>query len=381
MSSRDDAAGDAAALVLVDADLGPDRRVQRTLQRLGARTVVVDLRSAAQPSGLLHLADTAATAITIAAAAMVGLSRLPRLTDRLRGRVELFPLRGMRASWRWLRRARWTARALAAQSASAPQTVVANDLYCAVAATQVRWPAATRLVYDSHELQIHRNRKLGWLRVLVEAGLEQRALRRVDRLIVVNAAIRDLMAEWYDLPDQVEVDLNDHYTPREPMLAPTGRRPVLVYVGMGVAGRRLDVLRAPAAALGFDVRLYLLGTTLAPDQIAAHWSIGPVDYEPDLRALQSSHRCLMWCCLDTHSLSYELATPNKFFQAIALGMPVVASRGTYLGRLVERHGIGVVLDECPLPELAARVDGAEYTQWVAAVLRFRDALRMRRLEV
>jgi hypothetical protein len=359
------------ALLLVDTDTAGDRRVLRWYRRLSERATRVDTLDI-RNNGAGHSAARAA--MLALQALLAGLAAAPRLAPRLRGRVAANPFLGLSAVWRWLGQA-----VRAAQSAAgpnAPSIVVANDLYCGVAASLAGWPAATRVVYDSHELQIHRHRKVGWLRVLVEHGLEQRVLRRADEVRVVNRAIADVMAQWHGPLARATIDLNDHYAHREAPSPPATARPALVYVGMATHGRLLERLAVPPEALGFDVRLYLLGTA-PPAQGAgnATWTFGPIDYEADLLAHVRGRRCLMWCCLERRSLSYQLATPNKFFQALAAGVPVLASADTYLGELVRRHGIGAVLEDQPLAALAQQVQGEAYPRWVEAVVRLRQALR------
>ncbi len=84
----------------------------------------------------------------------------------------------------------------------------------------------------------------------------------------------------------------------------------------------------------------------------------------------------MWCCLNAQALSYKLALPNKFFQALAVGIPVIASSGTYLADLVNRYELGfVVHDGTDFADLARRVRSPEYERWVYGVAAFREAFR------
>jgi hypothetical protein len=59
----------------------------------------------------------------------------------------------------------------------------------------------------------------------------------------------------------------------------------------------------------------------------------------------TERRCLMLCCHGNQCLSYSYSLPNKFFQSLVVGMPVIASLGTYLAELVEKHSLGLFFNK------------------------------------
>lgn len=364
------------ALVLVDDCVDGDRRVLQAMDELGKEVRVIDIRLDETSAALSSAKLTFAVVALIFQALWFALPRSRRLSRFLVWRNVGAYLRGMPACIRWLKCAVLAARRMRNESAlSDVMQVHANDLYCAVAAIRGGFSQQVCLIYDSHELQIHRNRKTGLLRILIEYGLEQMALQRANELRVVNQAISTQMREWYALPSVVRVVYNDFFQYHPVSIPSAAQAPVLVYVGKGVQGRKLELLDFSPDALGFEVILFLLGAKLPLHIDGRHWSIGPVDYSEALFTLVRERRCLMWCCLETLSLSYRLATPNKFFQALAMGIPVVATRGTYLAEIVEEHQIGVVIDEEVPPDLSDKVSGPDFERWVANVELFRDRFR------
>ena len=40
----------------------------------------------------------------------------------------------------------------------------------------------------------------------------------------------------------------------------------------------------------------------------------------------------------------KIGSPNKFFEALATGQPILASKGTYVGEMVEKLKCGIVAD-------------------------------------
>lgn len=364
------------ALVLVDSPVLGDRRVGRSIEALSQDPVLLNISDAKHytrpvreffPVLMLLIEDF-----------LRGILHYPQLSKRLSSRVDGNPFAGMKSCVRWASLASRASHALSEmQSCGEFGAIHAHDLYCAVAATLARSAKDVPLIYDAHELEIHRNRKAGWLRVLIEYGLEQRVLRRAAEVRVVNHAIANVMREWYQMPPTVRVEYNDffmHHEVSSPKHTPD-LLPALVYVGKGVRGRQLEVLDCPSSELGFDVHVFFLGAEIPSHIRGNHWHYGPIDYEATLLKLVRARRCLMWCCLESTSLSYQFATPNKFFQALAVGMPVVASEGTYLAEIVGKHNLGPVFNGKNLGEIRAALKTEQFEQWVTNCVSFRTGLR------
>jgi glycosyltransferase involved in cell wall biosynthesis len=364
---------DTFTLILVDSDVSRDQRVLRSIEEAAGSTATFDIRARGDRGGLLALFKTA----NVLFGALLHLrERYVRLADKLGGRMRTPFFAGMRACARWTYRAVRSSLALRSHVRSRENVVLhAHDLYCGVAAALAKGATSIPLIYDAHELEIHRNRRAGWLRVMIEHGLEQFVLGRATEVRAVNHAIAQLMRDWYDIPAQIRVTYNDFYQSHPAVVAPADAKPALVYVGMGMKGRQFEFLDQLAPDAAVDVHVFLLGGKLPPHIQGAGWVHGPVDYERSLVELVRSRRCLMWCCLENSCLSYEYATPNKFFQALAVGMPVVASSGTYLADIVQSHGIGGVFDGTNLRQLVDDAVGPRYEEWVAAAERLRARLK------
>jgi glycosyltransferase involved in cell wall biosynthesis len=363
-------------LILIDEAVEGDRRVARSVSAFpGAE--IVDIRRSSGPGFWSRASCLLATVGLIAAAlCSAPISRSRRIAPLLPERVRYGLATGLASGFSWTYRAVAAAQAL--RRAHRQFTVIhAHDLYCGLCAVLAAASRDCHLVYNAHEFEIHRNRRAGWLRILAEHHLERRVVESAEEIVVVNRAIAEAMQALYTIPaSRFRIEYNDFY-PHHPVPHPdVGPRPAIVYVGKGVHGRQLERLDRPEDELGFSIHGYFLGRVLPAHLSGRSWRLGPVDYEADLAALARSRRCLMWCCLDAHVLSYKLALPNKFFQALAIGIPIIASPGTYLAELVDRHGLGVTLAEAgEFAQLARRVQSPEFEDWVAAVAAFRDEFR------
>lgn len=353
--------------MITDAPPEQDRRVQAAM--FGRQEVrLVNLGSFQRADSGLVTSFVAVCVLLRAILAAVPL--IPKLRAFLSPYPHHGPFAGLSAAWRWTRAAVACHRDLSSSS-----TLYANDLYCATAAV-IAASSDVRIIYDSHEIQFHRNRKTGWLRILIEAGLEQMVMKRADELYVVSEGIACLMKRLYGKLPHTRVIYNDFYSHHDVSPTPFNAPPVFVYVGRGLSGRMLEVLDRPLVELGTELYFYPLGSALPPHLSGKYWNLGPEEYEQDLLKLVRSRRCLMWCCIENQCLSYSYALPNKFFQALAVGMPVIARRGTYLADLVEKHGLGLVFEESgALDHLIETARGPLFQEWRRNILRFRKLLR------
>ncbi len=244
--------------------------------------------------------------------------------------------------------------------------VYAADLYCAVAAL----PAigGRPVIYDSHELQFHRNRRTGWLRILLEVGLEKLVARRVDEIWAVNKPLARIITDLHAPTAPVKIRPNNFYPAVELPPPPDDAPLAITYVGKGTRGRRLEWL--DVWPLPCEVHMFLLGAQLPAGIAGKGWEFGPIDYQEALAHVARSRRCFMWTVSELSCLSYRLALPNKFFQALAMGIPLIAVEGSYVADIVNEYQIGIVVSEDAarnLQDIVEMLDGLSYRQLSANV--------------
>jgi hypothetical protein len=329
--------------------------------------MVIDV-NAARSSGLLALAD----ALTALRLCVTGLAdsrrRFRRLAPHLAGLIKQPWYAGLRACFRQTLTAVWAARTVREVSVLGRVAALhANDLTAALAMVIAAPNQVARRTYDAHELEIHRNRRAGWLRVLIEHHYEARALAMATEARAVSRAIAQKMRAFHPTRRaEPQVVTNDFFEHHSVDPAPSANTPAIAYVGGSGRGRCLERLEGTSQDLGFRVHKWLLDGAAAQVQ---------TNYERELLALARSTRTVMWCCVDPSSLSYRLALPNKLFQALAMSLPIIATPGTYLADIVVRHNIGAIDDGVSLRSLAARVQSDDYLEWVSCVLALRTAIR------
>ena len=227
-------------------------------------------------------------------------------------------------------------------------------------------------VYDAHDLWLGRpRRERGWLYFrlsqLYYGVVERRLIPRAAATLTVSPPIVGHLRRLYRLP---VVHLVPNYpeagTPparRELRDLPGGERvdpakPVVLYLGGLMAGRGLDQL-TDAIALVSEAQLVMLGDGAEAGRLleraaasgASVLILPPVP--PELVEAYASSATVGVSPIVPSCLNYRYSLPNKLFQYMAAGIPVVASDFRQVREVVEGSGSGIVVDTTR-PEAIAR---------------------------
>ena len=227
-------------------------------------------------------------------------------------------------------------------------------------------------VYDAHEIVPFRARQTGLARMLLEFAWERAIVRASERCCVVNRPMRRIYRHLYGSASY-DVRPNDFF-PEQPAAIDSEGPRMLLYIG--ALGRHRGLERMLAIATAQDARLLCFCSNVAPgvDVLPGAELHGLDGYAQRLLQLAAGAAPYLWCAFDADVPSYRHSLPNKFFQAMAMGIPVVALRGSYVGRLAAHHGIGVVLEGVD-DTGAAMWSGTVHAQCVRSMAAFRSAYR------
>jgi glycosyltransferase involved in cell wall biosynthesis len=272
----------------------------------------------------------------------------------------------------WLARWRWGTLGWArAAAALVPEADIhhGHDLSglppAVMAVRQAAGRGGARAIYDSHEIFLESGTNAlrpRWIRRRF-AAIEQGWIRETVAMVTVNEAVAAELARRYDAPRIVAVhNCPWRWTPpanpedrirratgipeetpialyhgafrphrgmeqlAEAILEPGLERVHAVFLGYGPERPRLERL---AAEERFDGRLHILGPVPAGDVVP--WVAGA---DVDVVAIQPS------------TLNHLLSTPNKLFEALAAGTPVVAMDFPEVRRIVTGFPAGSLGELC-----------------------------------
>ncbi len=232
----------------------------------------------------------------------------------------------------------------------------------------VAWWAKKRLggklVYDSHELFVERNTPTpsSYISKYMIGKIEAFLIHKCDVVITVNESIAKELAHRYGI-ERPRVLMNAPPSPKEPRFDPerslratlgiSGQYKILLYSGGITFGRGLSqVIEAieylpycHLVIMGYGAESYIeyLKDVAAKEGVSSRVSFfGPVPSE-EVTAFASTAD-LGIAPIENRCLSYYYCSPNKLFEYIAAGLPVVASNFPELKRIIEGYGLGTTFD-------------------------------------
>jgi glycosyltransferase involved in cell wall biosynthesis len=227
-----------------------------------------------------------------------------------------------------------------------------------------------RIIYDSHELETHRN-GIGKFESIMVGVLESLFTRRVDACITVNEDISDILSDKY----HVKFDyIYNAYSPHEITVRPensirslinaTDNQFVVIYPGVISYGRGLSKVVEAVPLINENILFVIFGDGPYKEKLKENirqtglhkrvFMFDPVPYEMVFQYMATSDLGIM-PTLNT-SLSYTLELGNKFFQYIAAGIPVGSSDQPVKKKLIEKHDIGFTFDAENTEDIAQKIN-------------------------
>lgn len=233
-----------------------------------------------------------------------------------------------------------------------PDVVHCHDLETGRLGVKIQNSLNCELVYDSHELWTERTRRklpfFDYFHKRAETSLESKVLLRCAAAITVSPEIADHLADAYPVERQkiavirnkpiLENCQTKQFEDLEWNFLGTGS---VMYSGRIGPKRALeDLLEASATNCSALRKIYLVGYG-REDYIASLFALAvqlgvelnhlpPVESEKVPAALARAE--VVFVGVERASMSYEYSLPNKYFEALASGRPVVYPLLTSMAR-------------------------------------------------
>lgn len=226
------------------------------------------------------------------------------------------------------------------------------------------------LVYDSAELWL--GLRMGSVQRALWSLIERKMIRSADIVISTDEYREKWLKDRYDIDNTIVIrNIPDFEEMRIEECACSERdlRRSLclpediiigVYFGGIYAGRHIHDIVESAALLPDHIHVALMGSgdpeylkkignTL--DELHLHNRIHLLSPVPaNILVNFVSTADFAFVLYDDRSLNNRLCSPNKLFESIAAGLPMVATSNPLLRDTVEKHGIGVCVESPVTPE-------------------------------
>lgn len=284
-----------------------------------------------------------------------------------------------RRPWRWFRHGLQAVQIIRTLNATPTRAYHAHDLpaLILIAFARLVRQRSTRVVYDSHELFLfnspHSSRWANRWNTITRPffmAIEKRLARRADAVLGLSDVRARCLSRWYGIPrptviynivdpvqagEQAPFDLRALVGAESRCIVHTGDITnrgralnelidamallpgdcTLVFLGQGEAWPEL---RARAAQLGIDHRVFQV-PPVPPDQVAA--AISSADVGISL--------------LRPDAYNIRASIPNKLWEAMAAGLPIVASDNFAQVQIIRRCDLGVTCSPHHPPDIARAI--------------------------
>jgi glycosyltransferase involved in cell wall biosynthesis len=218
-----------------------------------------------------------------------------------------------------------------------------------------------RTIYDSRDMYMD-SRNLASAPRLIRAfqgWLERRWARAADRVITVNRPYAERLGRRFGIAEPaIVMNCPVAWTPPDPLpdllrsaagIDPATR--VVLYQGQLISDRGIEqamdaILQVPNAALvllGYGDLTEHYRALAARPPYAGHVHLLPAVHPDELIAWTASADVMLMPIQPT-TLNHQYTTPQKLFESIAAGVPVVASDMPGMRAIVEELDAGVLCD-------------------------------------
>lgn len=254
----------------------------------------------------------------------------------------------------------------------------ANDLDTLLPGFIISRLKNTKLVYDSHEYFTEsvykKNSRKVW------KFLEKRLFPRLKNVITVNNSIKEIYEKKYGVPLTVIRNVPYRFIKdghEDKPSFPTGKK-VLIMQGIGLnENRGAEEAVLTMRFLPDEFLLYFIGrgTILHKlkqivNELNLHAKIIFIDVLPYRQMMEYTRQCYLGLIFEKIEFTDEhrFSLPNKFFDYIHAGIPVLSSKADEIKAIIERYDIGDLIESFDPKKIAGKIlniskNPEKYNRW------------------
>lgn len=256
-----------------------------------------------------------------------------------------------------------------------PDIIHANDLNTLPIGYFISRLAKCKLIYDSHELETDRSEKRFpfWFS-RITAKMEKILAKKADVVITVSKSIAEVMAENLGINEPIVIrNVPERYRySSKPAIGPLRRSlnlnkevPIVLYQGCIDPGRGIEVLvKAFTVIKNTEAVLVFLGDGQLKESLMSFVTVNKLDDRVYFHPSVPAGKLLNWTAdatigihpMEDICLNHRYALPNKLFQYIQAGLPVIVTDLPEMKRVVEEYRIGEVFPSGDYNKLAEKID-------------------------
>ena len=238
-----------------------------------------------------------------------------------------------------------------------PDLIHAHDLMCLPVGATAAEKIDAKLIYDAHELEVHRNPPLSFPLKKFVGGLERRCTKNAGAVIIPGVLSSEVLKEIIKR-NHIDVvynspRINDSPSTIRGDLGISDETPLLLYVGKITMGRGVGSIlkildKLPGvffAAVGpRDPTTYKALSAEAKKLGVANRfrMLPPVPYDQVVSYIRGANLGLL--SVEPVTLSYQYCMPNKLFEMTLADIPILANDLDEVSMFIHELGNGKIVD-------------------------------------
>jgi glycosyltransferase involved in cell wall biosynthesis len=244
----------------------------------------------------------------------------------------------------------------------------------------------SKVIYDTHELETETCGLSRLVKFLLKI-LERLLIHHVDRIVVVSNSIAEWYKNQYGLRNIYIIrnfpDFKNHKFKKSNILKEKfkiGDNEILyIYQGLLDTGRGIEILLKCFSKIDENKHLVFLGYGPLEKIIKEYESkFSNIHFHPAVKTEEvinySTSADVGISLIENTCLSYFLSLPNKFFEYILSGLPVIVSDFPEMKEIIDKKNCGwkVKVEESPFLELIKNISIKDINDKKENVLKCKD---------
>lgn len=245
--------------------------------------------------------------------------------------------------------------------------------------------AQSKVVYNAHELETEKGKR----------GLRHRASQLLERLLIhytdLIIVVSDSIAEWYknqyslkqvyiikNFPYQ-ENNINEPNNILKDTFSIQGNEILYIYQGVLSKGRSIEILLNVFSRIDKKKHIVFMGYGELEDTVRKYeMKFSNIHFYPAVKPEEilnyTKSADVGICLFENVCLSYYYAQPNKLFEYIACGLPVIVSDFPDMGKIIDKNKCGwkIAINERAIKELIENTSIEEIEDKRKSVLKCKD---------
>ncbi|MCS3901416.1 glycosyltransferase family 4 protein [Methanococcus voltae] len=206
-------------------------------------------------------------------------------------------------------------------------------------------------VYDIHDLYESFIEKNNPNLAKLISKMDVILMKNADDLIVVNEKFINLIDERINdkkVLGKIKIVRNTINPPKITLKSPADKPDFMVFYG-GVLSKTRYIMEMINICEELDIKMTIAGMGVLENEIIAHSKesknirfLGKLPHDKLLDEM--NNYSLNFAIYDPVIRNNQLATPNKLFESMCMGIPIIVTKGSVMGDIVEKNNCGLTVD-------------------------------------